>query len=170
MDIDSRKMNELLQLEGIPVLSDEEKQEVVQHEKTILVPVVSNPSDRAKDIDADYTLARENLHHQSKMIKDMAEIALEIAKNSESVKMIDTFSILMNTLSNVNKDLIKIHKDMNDAVKQEQPKSGITDNSNGGTTPGMNINNATVFVGTPQDLLNAKGTSYDNQSAIKDIN
>lgn len=153
-------VNSLMDITNIPGIDLDETMPVV-YEPTVLEPVSSNPAERSIDLQADYSAVRENLHHQQQMLMAMAKIALENAKNSESPKHVEVFTQLMGTMANTTKSIIAMHKEMasitNEAtvVKKDASQSA-----------GMHIENATVFVGTPADLMALEGSQSDAQSGV----
>ncbi|ASU00177.1 terminase DNA packaging enzyme small subunit [Aeromonas phage AS-zj] len=155
-------MKSLLDVSGLPGFDGGE---VVVYEPTVLLPVESNPLDRAKDLSDDYSLARQALNQQQQMIMAMAAIALENAKNSESPNQVNAFTQLMGTWTANTKEILKLHKEM-DAITAEKTKTG--GNKPETPSPSMNIENATVFMGTPAELMLREGTQTQAQSLVID--
>lgn len=109
-------MAELLSLEGLPGLEGEELR---VYEPLVLKEVDSNPTNRKPDIEDDYSMVRRNLHFQSQMLMDMAQIALENAKNAESPRHVEVFATLMGQMTATNKELLRVHKDMKDITDEK---------------------------------------------------
>lgn len=157
-------MSALLDVAGLPGISGDDQMPIV-YEPTVLVPVESHPKERNIDLESDYAVSRESLNQQQQMLMAMATIALENAKNSESPRHVEAFTALMTAMTNTTTQILKVHKEMaaitNEAVK-----------STGSTTaePSMKIENATVFVGSPADLMNREGSQFDIQSSAVEIN
>lgn len=150
-------LQEWLSLENIPGATPGE--EVVVYEKLELTEVESHPNDRTEDLEQDYTTARKTAHYMNQMIMDMAEIALHNAKNSESPKHVEVFTSLMNQLNVSNMSLVKIHKEMKEITEEK-----TATNKNDKPESNMNIENATVFVGSPTELMQKVGSAYDSAS------
>lgn len=159
--MDDFNISELLDVTGLPVIDDENMP--VVYEPTVLVDIESNPSNRAKDLEDDYSKTRKNLDHQHQMLMAMSKIALENAKNSESPKHVEAFVSLMNSMSNVNKEILKVHREMG-AITNES--TNTKNKEPVGNT--MNIENATVFVGTPAELMAKEGTQLEANSRNKE--
>lgn len=152
-------LQELLSLENLP--GSGEGSEMVVYEKLELKEVESHPAERNKDLEDDYSLARKTAHYMNQMIMDMAEIALHNAKNSESPRHVEVFTSLMNQLNVSNVGLMKIHKEMREITEEKTP---IVAEKTVGDKPAMNINNATVFVGSPSELMQQVGSAYEPKS------
>lgn len=147
-------LQELLDINGIPGMVEGE--ESIVYEKLELVPVDSHPTERNKDLEDDYSTARQTAHYMNQMMMDMAKIALENAKNSESPRHVEVFAGLMSQLNASNIAMIKIHKDMREITEEKTPIG--TDNKE---KPSMNIESATVFVGSPAELMQQVGSVYE---------
>lgn len=148
-------IQELLNIENLPGMVD--GGDVVVYEKLELIPVESHPGDRKEDLESDYTMARKNIHFMNQMIMDMAEIALHNAKNSESPRHVETFAGLMSQLNTSAMSLMKLHKEMREITEEKT----TTNPGKGNSEPNMNIENATVFVGSPTELMQQMGSSYE---------
>lgn len=150
-------LQEMLNLDGLPGAA--EGTEVVVYEKMELVDVESHPKERIADLETDYTLARKTAHHMNQMLMSMAEIALHNAKNSESPRHVEAFTSLMNQITASNSSLLKIHKEMKE-ITEEKP---VEKDEAKEKAPGMNIQNATVYVGSPTELMQREGSAYDSK-------
>ncbi|ADQ52929.1 terminase DNA packaging enzyme small subunit [Aeromonas phage AsFcp_4] len=157
-------MQQLLDVTGIPGMSFDDTMPVV-YEPTVLEPVDSHPAERSKDLESDYDLVRQTLNFQQQMLMAMGKIALENAKNSESPKHVDAFVNLMNSMTNVSKEILKVHKEMG-AITNETTK---TKDAPQQAAPSMNIEHATVFVGTPAELMAQEGTQSEALSRSKQV-
>ena len=144
MNTQELDMNKLFNLDGLPGTFEGE---TITYEPLQLVEVESHPDDRKQDLMDDYALARQTNHFQNQMMMDAAKIALELAKNSDSPRHLQAFTALMQQINTSNKEMLALHKEM----------KKITDEKVAPTTPAaqpqMNIENATVFVGSPSDLM-----------------
>lgn len=154
----------LMDISGLPGMNFDESMPVV-YEPTVLEPVESNPKDRTIDLEADYSKVREMLYQQNQMLMAMGTIALENAKNSESPRHVEVFAGLMGQIRDTAKSIIAVHKDMQ-AITNEVTKTKSTDS---GEKPTMNIENATVFMGTPAELMALEGSQMEAQSTSKVI-
>lgn len=157
-------MQQLLDVSGIPGMSFDDTMPVV-YEPTVLEPIESHPAERSKDLESDYDLVRQTLNFQQQMLMAMGKIALENAKNSESPKHVDAFVNLMNSMTSVSKEILKVHKEMN-SITNETTK---TKDAPAQQQPSMNIENATVFVGTPAELMAREGTQSESISRSKTV-
>lgn len=154
-------MVKLLDIEGIPGI---EGQEIPVYEKLELVEVKSNPNDRKPDLEDDYSVVRKNMHFQQQMLMDAAKIFLETAKNADSPRHMEVFATLMGQMTTTNKEILKLHKEMKD-ITSEQVGTGKGANPH----QGMNIQNATVFVGSTADMMDEFGDAYEAQEAREKI-
>ena len=137
--------------------------DVVVYEPTVLVDVVSNPVERVQDLADDYSLARKSINQQQQMMMAMAAIALENAKNSESPNQVNAFVSLMTAMTANTKEILRLHKEM-DVITSEKTKAGTPTKKE----DSINIENATVFVGTPSELMMKEGTQTQAKSLIID--
>lgn len=154
-------MEKLLDVSGLPGFGEDDTP--VVYEPTVLVEVQSNPTERAKDLESDYSFARQMINQQQQMMMAMATIALENAKNSESPNHLGAYTQLMAAMTSNIKEVMKLHKEM-DAITSEKTKTGAPKQE----SPSMNIENATVFVGTPSELMMKEGTQTQAQSLVID--
>lgn len=147
-------ITKMMDIGDLPGLTGEEIQ---VYQPLELVPVESNPQNRAPDLENDYTLVRRNMHYQQQMILDAAKIFLETAKNADSPRHMEVFATLMSQMTNGNKELLKLHKEMKDITAENVGTKGGNQNS------GMNIENANIYVGSPTDMMDELGDSYEAQ-------
>lgn len=108
-------MNDLLDFNNLKDLSGIEGlggDDVQVYAPLVLHDPVSNPNNKKLDQDDDYILVRRNMHYQAQMLLDMAKIALENAKNSDSPRQVEVFSQLMGQMTTTNKEIIKMHKEV----------------------------------------------------------
>lgn len=157
---DELNFAKLLDISDLPGITGEE---VVVYEPLELKEVKSNPQDRAPDLEDDYTVVRKNMHFQAQMLMDAAKIFLETAKNSDSPRHMEVFSTLMGQMTTTNKEILKMHKEMKDiTAEQVGTKSSGPANVN-------NIENATIFVGSPTELMDDVGDAYEAQEAREKV-
>lgn len=151
-------MNELLNITDLPGVDGEE---LVVYEPLELTTVDSNPQNRTVDLEEDYIVVRKNLHFQQQMIFDAAKIFLETAKNADSPRHMEVFSTLMGQMTNTNKEILKLHREMKDITNEQ------TNVSKDQPAPGsVNIQNAQVFLGGPSDLMDQEGDAFDAANKV----
>ncbi|QPB12430.1 terminase small subunit [Providencia phage PSTCR6] len=146
-EFDVTKLLDLSDLPGI------EGEEIAVYEPLELQEVSSNPTNRKPDLEDDYSIVRRNMHYQSQMLLDAAKIFLETAKNADSPRHMEVFATLMGQMTSTNKEMLKLHKEMKDITNETT--------STKGETPAMNITNANVFMGSPADMLEEYGDTYE---------
>ena len=148
-------INKLLDITDLPGINGDE---IPVYEKLELVEVKSNPHDRTPDLEDDYGVVRKNMHFQQQMLMDAARIFLETAKNADSPRHMEVFATLMGQMTTTNKEILKLHKEMKDITAEQIGTKG-----GGAQTGQMNIQNATVFMGSPTDLMDEVGDAYEAQ-------
>lgn len=146
---------QLMDITDLPGLTGEE---IAPYEKLELVEVKSNPNDRKPDLEDDYSVVRKNLHFQQQMLMDAGKIFLETAKNADSPRHMEVFATLMGQMTTTNKEILKLHKEMKEITDEK-----VTPGANQPST--TNIENATIFMGSPTDLMDEIGDSYEAQEA-----
>lgn len=150
-------MSEILDVTDLPGMGGEE---LVVYKALELQDVESNPTNRTPDLESDYTVVRKNMHYQQQMLFDAAKIFLETAKNADSPRHMEVFATLMSQMTNTNKEILKLHREMKD-ITAETVTAG---KSPGAETHGININNAQVFVGGPTDLMDQVGDAFETKN------
>lgn len=159
MSSDVLDMAKLLDITELPGITGEEVQ---VYEKLELVEVESHPQNRTPDLEDDYGVVRKNLHFQQQMLMDAGRIFLETAKNADSPRHMEVFATLMGQMTTTNKEILKLHKEMKE-ITAEQVGTKAQPNSS------MNIQNATVFVGSPSDMMDEYGDAYEAQEQKEKI-
>lgn len=154
--LDIAKLMDISELPGIT------GEEVQVYEPLQLVEIKSNPNDRTPDLEDDYSVVRKNLHFQQQMLMDAGKIFLETAKNADSPRHMEVFATLMGQMTTTNKEILKLHKEMKEITAEQVSTKG------GGTT-NNNIENATIFMGSPSDLMDEIGDSYEAQERQEKI-
>lgn len=147
----------------LSLYGENDEEETVTHEPLVLIDVQSSSDleQRESDLKKDYETARQNIHFQQQMILDMAKIALENAKNSESPRFVDSFTALMSQMGKTNADLIKIHQELNKAMGKDV---SIKKGADKAPTGNLTVNGtATVFVGTPQELMQREQDAVEGE-------
>ena len=93
------------------------------------------------ELNKDYKDVRSNLHH----IIDSGQIAIDgilrVASEGESPRAYEVVSQLIKSVSEANKDLIGLHKQMKDIKKEDADSQQA-----------QNITNNTLFVGSTKEL------------------
>ena len=93
------------------------------------------------ELNKDYRDVRDNLHH----IIDSGQVAIDgilrVASEGESPRAYEVVSQLIKSVSEANKDLISLHKQMKDIKKEEVDSQQA-----------HNITNNTLFVGSTKEL------------------
>ncbi|CAM0001207.1 terminase small subunit, partial [Vibrio phage K567] len=122
----------------------------------VIKSVESNPSERVRDLESDYATVRDNAHFQQQLLRMAALKAFENASMSDAPRMMEVFAGLMTQMTNNNKQILDIQKQMKDITQQEiAPTQG-----GGGTVQSINAETA-VFVGNARDLLNEVGSRQE---------
>lgn len=150
-------LGEILDYTDLPGVGGEE---IVVYQPLELKEVVSNPTNRAPDLENDYIGVRQNLHFQQQMIFDAAKIFLETAKNSDSPRHMEVFATLMGQMTVTNKEILKLHREMKE-ITSEQVTAGKGQgdvNINGGNTQ-------IVFSGGPNELMDTYGDAFQVSNA-----
>lgn len=151
-------MSKLLDIDSLPGIEGEE---IPVYEKLELVEVKSNPNDRKPDLEDDYSVVRKNLHFQQQMLMDAGKIFLETAKNADSPRHMEVFATLMGQMTTTNKEILKLHKEMKEITDEKVDTKGQ------GGPQTTNIENATIFMGSPADLMDEIGDSYEAQERLE---
>ena len=149
-------LTDVLDVSDIPGMDGDS---VPVYEPLQLVEVASNPTERSKDLNDDYSTVRKNLHFQQQMLMDAAKIFLETAKNADSPRHMEVFSTLMGQMTSTNKEILKLHKEMKDITTEQ------VSTNNSGTQAVTAIENAQVFIGSPTDLLTEVGGAIEVKNA-----
>ncbi|AUE23059.1 terminase small subunit [Citrobacter phage CF1 ERZ-2017] len=149
---DQLDIAKLLDIGDLPGIGGEE---IPVYEKLELVEVKSNPNDRKPDLEDDYTVVRKNMHFQQQMLMDAAKIFLETAKNADSPRHMEVFATLMGQMTTTNKEILKLHKEMKEITAENVGTQGGNQTNN--------IENATIYMSSPTDLMDELGDSYEAQ-------
>lgn len=124
-------------------LSDIFDCEIVPTEE-LIVSKDTNPVESTKDIDDDFSKARDNISDLIEKGNTAIDNLLHVAKESEHPRAYEVAANLIKTLSELNKDLLDIHKKKNDINGR---------NTNQTESKGAMIDKA-VFIGSTNDLIN----------------
>ena len=108
----------------------------VQKKETL--PAVIDQNENSDDLEIDYKEARSNLKDVIGKGKEALENLLTMAKDLDSPRAYEVVGQLIKTISDVNKDLIDIHKRNKDIRGETSGPSTV-------------VNNA-VFIGSTADL------------------
>jgi len=124
-------------------LSDIFDCEIVPTEE-LTVSKDTSPVELTKDIDDDFSKARDNISDLIEKGNTAIDNLLHVAKESEHPRAYEVAANLIKTLSELNKDLLDIHKKKNDINGR---------NTNPTESKGAMIDKA-VFIGSTNDLIN----------------
>lgn len=75
----------------------------------------------------------------------------------------EVFATLMGQMTTTNREILKLHKDMKDITSEQVGTKGAI------PTGQMNIQNATVFMGSPTELMDEIGDAYEAQEAREKV-
>lgn len=155
-------VDEAMELLGIPGLlpTGDVGTEMVPIEPLVLKEIESNLDLVSEDFRKDYELVRQSYHYQQQMILDAAKIALQNAKINDAPRMMEVFSSLMNTWSATNRELLKMHKELKEIQKKQDPVETPTTINN--------TQNNIAMVGTPADVLRELGSQFDQVQLQKE--
>ena len=151
-------INDAMELVGIPGLNESSEASLV--EPLELKEIESNLDLVSEDFRTDYELVRQSYHYQQQMILDAAQIALQNAKENDAPRAMEVFSTLMSMWSSTNKELLKMHKEIKEIQKRQEPTEVATVNNT--------QTNNNIMIGTPADLLREFGSQFDQ--TIKEQN
>ena len=151
-------INDAMDLVGIPGLNESAEGSLI--EPLELKEIESNLDLVSEDFRTDYELVRQSYHYQQQMILDAAQIALQNAKENDAPRAMEVFSTLMSMWSSTNKELLKMHKEIKEIQKRQEPTEVATVNNT--------QNNNNIMIGTPADLLREFGSQFDQ--TIKEQN
>jgi len=100
---------------------------------------ISPPKD-ADDLETDYNYIRTNLYTITERSIDALNNLVEIADQSQHPRAYEVISLLVNTIANAQKDLMKVHTDKN-KIESNEAKSGAKE-----------IVNNNLFIGNTAEL------------------
>lgn len=108
-----------------------------------------------KDVTDDYNVARDNLHRLLNSSNNLLDLAIQVAEGTQEPKSIDSVTKLINTISNINTQLIDLTAKKQDVYIKGRPKTNnkFDGQSIDGNVPMTNVTNNTMFVGSISDLL-----------------
>jgi hypothetical protein len=133
----------------VEIDNDPPKQEVI-------VPT-KKKKDRSTEVDEDFNTARNNISNIVREGSEVLTTLLDLAETSESPRAFEVAADFMRTLSNANKDLMDLHKQVKDIESeriQEQEHSGGT----------IHVDKA-VFTGSTTDLHKMLAGDNDRKKA-----
>lgn len=158
-----RQMQALTDVSDLGIPGAIEAPEPEEFQPPVIKEVISNPSERVKDLESDYATVRDNAHFQQQLLRMAALKAFENASMSDAPRMMEVFSGLMTQMTNNNKQILDIQKQMKDITQQEI----ATVQGGGGAVQSINAETA-VFVGNARDLLNDVGSRQEYLRQQKD--
>ena len=93
----------------------------------------------------DYTIARDNLLNLLQDMSIVVDKAVESVVSDPSARMFESFSTLVRTFSDVNKDLLSLNADEKEEVNKQASESSSDDD--------RKQTNNIIFVGTSDTLI-----------------
>lgn len=149
------QIHDLTLIDGLDLPGCIEADEPDAYSPPEIKEITSNPGERVKDLESDYSTVRDNAHFQQQLLRAAALKAFENANMSDAPRMMEVFATLMTQMTNNNKQILDIQKQMKDITQQS-----IAPNQNAGATQSINAETA-VFVGNARDLLNEVGSRQE---------
>lgn len=144
-DSAEKKLSEALDIEFTP------KQEIKEISK--VEDLVTKVKIKRKDqIRQDYDSARKNMKELISSGFEALDGIMRVAEAGDSPRAYEVASILMKTISEINTDLMEIHKTTSDALGTNKVVKTTTNNS--------------IFVGSTRDLQNLINQSRSQLKAI----
>jgi hypothetical protein len=110
--------------------------EVVEKELALRVKPIE---EKGEELSTDFSYSRENLYNIIERGQDAMEGLLQVARETEHPRAYEVVGQLMDKLTNANKELMNIHKQKKDVLKDDSNNSP------------QNVTNA-LFVGSTADL------------------
>ena len=115
--------------------------EIIPEESTEIVPYEAAPED--DEVEMDFEYVRENLTDLIAQGKDSIKELLAIAKQSQHPRAFEVIATLLKVNSDINNDLVALHKKKNDLRPASAPH-----------TKGVAVTNNNLFVGSTAELQN----------------
>jgi hypothetical protein len=113
--------------------------DVAPVEKQEVLPAVQQATPINRDLENDFETTRSNLHSLLQQGQDALYHALEVAKQSEHPRAFEVVGGLVKHLSDVNGQLLDLHKKKTTIEAPTKKEASVT-------------NNNAIFVGTTSDL------------------
>jgi hypothetical protein len=110
--------------------------EVAEKELALRVKPIE---EKGEELSTDFSYSRENLYNIIERGQDAMEGLLQVARETEHPRAYEVVGQLMDKLTNANKELMNIHKQKKDVLKDDSNNSP------------QNVTNA-LFVGSTADL------------------
>jgi hypothetical protein len=139
------KLSEVLDIDIIP---KEESKDVIKSESFIKEVKIK----RKDQVRQDYDSARKNMKELISRGFEALDGVMRVAEAGDSPRAYEVASILMKTVSEINTDLMGIHKTTADALGTNKVVKNTTNNS--------------IFVGSTRDLQNLINQSRSQLKAI----
>ena len=105
---------------------------------------------------SDFETARQNIKDMIHTGMEAVDGIMKVAIAGDSPRAYEVASLLLKTISDINKDLIDIHKKTNDAEKEKITNINTTNNS--------------IYVGSTTDLQNILNKSRSQNKDLDDEN
>lgn len=107
-------------------------------------------------LNSDFDTARRNINNMIETGMEALDGIAKVASAGDSPRAYEVVSLVLKTLSDMNKDLIELHKKANDAEKEKVTNINTTNNS--------------IYVGSTTDLQNILNKSRSrNKELIDDV-
>lgn len=139
------KISKALDIDYVP----SDAKEVVVDRKEI------QKTQREKNLNLDFNYARSNITEMINTGMNAVDGIMKVAEAGDSPRAYEVVSIMLKTISDMNKDLIDLHKKANDAEKEKVTNINTTNNS--------------IYVGSTTDLQNILNKSRSkNKDLLED--
>ena len=152
-----KNMNEIFDLpeeqESIPAGIGEILDEVKD------ISIINNEEDKEKDLQKDYRTVRKNLRDIVKKGTEAIDGILMVASEGQNPRAYEVVSQLIKSVSDANKDLLQLHKQMKEIRKEDQ------NFSRGPST----VNNS-IFVGSTKELQELLKNKKKELTQLEDEN
>jgi len=116
-------------MDGLPESGDEEEQMPDEMAPVLYDEKKSTTQLGNKDLQDDYETARSNLYGLMGKSNAALELTLKIALTSEHPRALEVAANLIKTSSNISKELIALHKAIEQKHAGEAPKGNYTQNN-----------------------------------------
>ena len=116
-------------------------------------PLVKVINTDQQDYEKDYTVVRKNLKELIDIGEEAIDGILNVAKNGDSPRAYEVAGQMIKTVSEMNKDLIDLHKKVKDISKTEVVTNNTTNNS--------------IYVGSTSELQDLVNQSRSRHKALQ---
>ena len=116
-------------------------------------PLVKVINTDQQDYEKDYTVVRKNLKELIDIGEEAIDGILNVAKNGDSPRAYEVAGQIIKTVSEMNKDLIDLHKKVKEISKTELVTNNTTNNS--------------IYVGSTSELQDLVNQSRSRHKALR---